>query len=100
MTSESVYTTPLRIPADHPCLPGHFPGQPIVPAVVMLEAVALAIKAWRGERLVEITEAKFMAPLLPDEDAEVNLCEYESKLRFDIRRGGQVLARGTARAAI
>ncbi len=29
----------VTIPADHPSLPGHFPGRPIVPAVVILDEV-------------------------------------------------------------
>lgn len=32
--------TALRIGADHPCLPGHFPGRPVVPGVVLLDRVA------------------------------------------------------------
>ena len=33
----------FSIPADHPSLPGHFPGQPIVPGVVVLERVLEAV---------------------------------------------------------
>ncbi len=32
----------FRIPADHPALPGHFPGRPLVPGVLVLDA-ALAL---------------------------------------------------------
>ena len=32
----------FSIAPDHPALEGHFPGQPIVPAVVILDAVLAA----------------------------------------------------------
>lgn len=95
----SAYTQPFRVPAEHPCLPGHFPGEPLVPGVVMLEAVAEALRAWRGERLARIAEAKFAAPLRPGEDAEVRLSEVGGRLRFEIRRGEELLARGMIEGA-
>ena len=95
----SAYTQPFRVPAEHPCLPGHFPGEPLVPGVVMLEAVAEALRAWRGERLARIAEAKFAAPLRPVEDAEVRLSEIAGRLRFEIRRGEELLARGMIEGA-
>jgi 3-hydroxymyristoyl/3-hydroxydecanoyl-(acyl carrier protein) dehydratase len=88
------YRAAVCIPADHPSLPGHFPGAPLVPGVVLLEQVALALRAWRGERLTRVVEAKFIAPLLPAEAAELSLVESGARLRFDIRRGDTVLARG------
>ena len=38
----------FTIPADHPALPGHFPGQPIVPGVVVLDRVVEVIEAGHG----------------------------------------------------
>lgn len=34
-----------HIPASHPALPGHFPGRPLVPGVVLLDRVVDAIRA-------------------------------------------------------
>jgi len=88
------YRTPRRIDPAHPALPGHFPGQPLVPGVVLLERVAAALREWRGQRLARIAEAKFVAPLLPGEEAELVLSESGARVRFEIRRGEVLLARG------
>ena len=53
----------------HPALAGHFPGNPIVPAVVLLERVAAAIEDAFGPqaRLARLPAVKFLAPLAPGE---------------------------------
>lgn len=89
----------LRIGAGHPALPGHFPGTPLVPGVVLLEQVALALRAWRGQRLARVLEAKFAAPLLPEETATLHLSAAGAQVRFEIRRDGMVLARGRVEGA-
>jgi len=93
------YRTPVRIDPAHPSLPGHFPGQPLVPGVVLLEAVAMALRDWRGERLARIAEAKFVAPLLPGEEAELVLSESGERIRFELRRADVLLARGAVEGA-
>ena len=35
----------MSVAADHPALPGHFPGRPIIPGVVLLQIV-LAFAGW------------------------------------------------------
>ncbi len=93
----SGFTQRICFDAGHPAFPGHFPGQPLVPGVLMLEQVALALRAWRGQRLARVLEAKFVAPLLPDESAQLQLIEMEgddSRARFHIQRDDIVLARG------
>lgn len=92
--SASTFQRDICVAADHPSLPGHFPGSPLVPGVMLLEQVALALRDWRGQRLVRVSEAKFVAPLLPAQDAVVALTETDGRLRFEIRRDGELLARG------
>jgi 3-hydroxymyristoyl/3-hydroxydecanoyl-(acyl carrier protein) dehydratase len=87
------------VTADHPSLPGHFPGSPLVPGVVLLEQVALALRAWRGERLARVQEAKFVAPLLPEQQSQITLTDLHGRVRFEIRREGELLARGTIEGA-
>ncbi|HHW75769.1 MAG TPA: hydroxymyristoyl-ACP dehydratase [Xanthomonadaceae bacterium] len=85
------------IPADHPCLAGHFPGNPVVPAVVILDEVAQAFAAWRPDwRLAGMPVVKFLAPLRPDRVFAIRFVEADSgQIRFEcVEAGGQVLARG------
>lgn len=98
MTNEATFECELRIAPDHPAFPGHFPGHPLVPGVVLLEQVAQALHAWRGQRVLRVLETKFMAPLLPDETASLRLGDMSAtgaaKVRFEVRRGETMLARG------
>lgn len=82
------------MPAEHPCLPGHFPGHPLVPGVLMLEQVARALRDWRQQRLVRVREVKFLAPLHPQEMVELELTGRSGQVRFEMHRNGQLLARG------
>ncbi|GAP64878.1 3-hydroxymyristoyl/3-hydroxydecanoyl-(acylcarrier protein) dehydratase [Mizugakiibacter sediminis] len=95
----TAYRESFCIDADHPALPGHFPGRPLVPGVLLLEQVALALARWRGQRLARLVEAKFAAPLRPGEEATVELHEAGARVRFAVLRGGTLLARGQIEGA-
>ncbi|MGB5853633.1 MAG: hydroxymyristoyl-ACP dehydratase [Rhodanobacter sp.] len=98
----SGYTQALQFAADHPALPGHFPGQPLVPGVLLLEQLALALRVWRHQRLVGVPEAKFVAPLRPGEPARLELLPVAasaSRARFRIERDGTLLALGVIEGA-
>jgi 3-hydroxyacyl-[acyl-carrier-protein] dehydratase len=100
--SASFFEWPLSVDAAHPSLPGHFPGQPLVPGVMLLEQVALALQAWRAQRLARVLEAKFVAPLLPGQVATLRLGEVPdavARARFEIHRDGTLLARGLIEGA-
>lgn len=85
-------TFALRIGADHPGLPGHFPGRPVVPGVVLLDEVAARLPA----PVTRIVQVKFVAPLLPGQDAriELDLDEAARRARFRVLRGETLLASG------
>lgn len=89
----------FRVAADHPCLPGHFPGRPLVPAVVMLDAVAAALREWRGLRITRVAAAKFVAPLLPGQDAMLRLALDGGSCVFRIERDQETVAQGRVETA-
>ncbi len=62
------------VPNDHPSLPGHFPGAPIVPAVVIADEISAALAEWRNDyETVGINTLKFLAPLKPDQPFVISL---------------------------
>ncbi|MGV8960233.1 MAG: hypothetical protein ACOH1V_07575 [Stenotrophomonas sp.] len=86
----------FTIPADHPCLPGHFPGRPLVPGVVVLEQVLRAIAQQSGLPVtaLRLPQVKFMAPLLPGQTATIELEGDVPRWRFKVLCEGQLLVRG------
>lgn len=70
-----------------------------MPGVVLLEYVAKALRDWRDQRLMRVLEAKFLAPLHPGQQAELELNEKAGRVRFEIHRENHVLARGVIEGA-
>lgn len=88
----------MRIAASHPALPGHFPGRPVVPGVVLLDAVATALPRHLGAALhiSGFPVVKFHAPLLPEREFEITFNrKTPGQMAFEVRAGGEILATGT-----
>ncbi len=91
------YQASFRIAASHPALPGHFPGYPVVPGVVLLDRVAAALENWRGARISVMRQIKFLAPLLPEQEAELRLENSDvssESIRFSIFYSTTLIANG------
>ena len=66
------------IGADHPSLPGHFPGAPIVPGVVILDEVLAALTELREDsHITVISTVKFLVPLKPGQPFTICLAASE-----------------------
>jgi 3-hydroxyacyl-[acyl-carrier-protein] dehydratase len=93
----------FSIPADHPCLPGHFPGQPIVPGVVVLDRVLAAIEAQHGALgPLRMPQVKFLQPLLPEQTARIELqplSDAPPRWRFRVLRDDILIASGEVHSA-
>ena len=80
--------SPMMIPVGHPALPGHFPGEPIVPGVVILARVVEAIHARFPQlELGALLNARFHAPLKPARIFSVQLHLHNDQLRFEVHAG-------------
>ncbi|TDG04494.1 beta-hydroxyacyl-ACP dehydratase [Paraburkholderia guartelaensis] len=95
--SEPATTLSFTIPADHPALPGHFPGHPIVPGVVLLDHAIDAI----GDALnrpfttFKLSTAKFLSPAAPGETLDLAWDAAASgAIRFTLRAGARDVASG------
>lgn len=96
---ESQHQSTILVPCEHPAIPGHFPGNPVVPGVVILHEAILAARRWLGPdlRIRRLQQAKFPAPLRPGEEAVIELTREADRVLFSVRRDRVVLARGEFR---
>jgi 3-hydroxyacyl-[acyl-carrier-protein] dehydratase len=86
----------FRIGAEHPALPGHFPGRPVVPGVVILDEVMACAERWlaRDLAVVAMPQAKFVGVLEPERTARVSLSLDGTSLKFEVHGDSGPLASG------
>ncbi len=86
-----------RVAADHPCLAGHFPGDPVVPGVVLLDLVAAALREYQGPQawIRKFGNVKFVSLLRPGEAMEIFLQGDGTQMRFRCSCGERLLSQGS-----
>jgi len=100
-----MHTVSIHIAPDHPAFAGHFPGQPLLPGVVLLAEVLEAVLAEPALALLvgaapRIGAAKFLAPVRPGAQLTLQFTRaLTGGLRFEVREGERIAASGQFEAA-
>lgn len=73
--TEARFESLADIPADHPAFAGHFPGQPILPGVLLIQRVMDLAEASIGRSLAAcaLRNVKFIAPVMPGDQLRLEL---------------------------
>jgi 3-hydroxyacyl-[acyl-carrier-protein] dehydratase len=89
--------TTLHIAPDHPAFAGHFPGTPIVPGVVLLDAAIHAASQLTGAAgCCQVGAAKFLSTVGPGETLKISVdTTTGGAARFEIMSGERKVATGT-----
>ncbi len=86
------------VPATHPALAGHFPGNPVVPGVWMLVLVERAIRQQFGDAIAVcgVPHGSFRSVLRPEERFRIVLDRVaHDRVRFRIEGEAALVADGT-----
>ena len=86
------------VPANHPAFPGHFPGRPIVPGVVLLDQAILFAEKLLGTEALrwQIGNAKFLSPVGPGESLVFSLQPTpRGAIAFTVKSGDRAVASGS-----
>ncbi len=69
-----------QIEPNHPCFAGHFPNFPILPGVLVLEAVLAEVEKTLGIPVDQhqMVNVKFLAAVLPGDQLQVDLASSSS----------------------
>ena len=104
-----------RVRPDEPCFAGHFPGDPIFPGVLQIEAMAQAMAAlmtlsnpeFRGRRplFLGVDGCRFRRPVRPGDDLRVHakilkISRGVGICRTEIRMDGNLVSEATLKASL
>src|SRR5688572_20330842 len=72
--AQSVHTT-IALNAAHPIFEGHFPGQPVVPGVCMMQIIQELVSGVTGKNLLiqKAANMKFLNMIDPVQQPQVNI---------------------------
>lgn len=73
--NDNTIDSTIKLDVNHSIYKGHFPSQPVVPGVCMMQIIAeLTSEALKKEVLIKkATQAKFLIPIIPDKNPELSV---------------------------
>jgi len=92
--AEGTFSAELCFPASFSGFDGHFPEQPVLPGVCLVQAVLVAAEQAMDQKLelAEIVLAKFFSVSQPDETLTAVCRVNEGMIRAKISRGDDRIA--------
>ncbi len=92
------------VAADHPMLPGHFPGDPIVPGAWLLSQVLIDAAEWLahatpGATVAGVRSVKFLQPVRPGQAYAIDFAAGSNSIKFTILLGQARCATGVLELA-
>ncbi|MEQ1627427.1 MAG: hypothetical protein ABL965_08535 [Nitrospira sp.] len=90
----------VSVSPDHPALPGHFPGHPVVPGVLVMDEVIETLREYYGQALIVtgLPSVKLSSLLLPGERLTIEIVQEDSATAaFTCRVGYRIVAAGSIR---
>jgi 3-hydroxymyristoyl/3-hydroxydecanoyl-(acyl carrier protein) dehydratase len=83
----------INISSDHPSLSGHFPSNPVLPGVIILDHVRRCIEEWKHLpiNVSQLKSVKFLSPvLMNDEPSQTLDIVLEEKVSSDTSRSKKI----------
>lgn len=91
----------ICIAKNHPSLEGHFPGNPVVPGVVILDEVIYALQQqFPDSEITGFASVKFLSPLLPEQPFQIEFSSSKAnRIKFECKKDQAVFASGLLKTA-
>ncbi len=90
-------TTIIKVPDQHPCFAGHFPGNPIVPGALLMQWVLQALREQlAGCQISGFSSMKFTGSLKPGDSCSLKfqINAGSEKVRLSCRSETGVICKG------
>lgn len=86
----------FTIEHGHPALEGHFPDNPVVPGVVLLDHAMSLLKPVHGDPVtpIEFPRVKFLRPVLPGQAVRVSSERVGTRVAFVCEVDGEIVIDG------
>ena len=95
MREQEIATT-IELTPEHPCFVGHFPGNPIFPAVAQVGLVVATIEATCGRALVvrEVCQGKFLRKIVPPTRLDLRIQLAHDSATWTLAEAADVCSKG------